>query len=153
MSKRKSSIISELIILAISLYFLYNAVFVLKWQKQWYRSGSLFPIIVSIVVVGAALAGLYQDIAGKNKRDTKKINIGNLKRLPAVLSIMVAELIVWQVFGYFYAAMFVGTSLMIAMMNVVQRDWKKRIRMAVGISAVFIVFVYVLFDKICQIAL
>ena len=153
MDKRKASVVSELIILVVGIYFLYNAVFVLKWQKQWYRSGSLFPIIVSIVVIGASLTGLYQDLIGKNKNSDKKINIGNLKRLPVVLLIMIAELIGWQVFGQFYLSMFLGTAVMIAMMNVLQKNMGKRIAMAVGISGVFILLVYLLFDKVCQMSL
>lgn len=152
-NKKKASIVSELLILVIAGYFLYNSLFVLKWQKQWYRSGSLFPAIISVVVIGAALAGLYQDLFGANKGSKKTFSIGSLKRLPIILGIMVLELIVWQMLGYFYLSMFVGTAVMIAMMNVLEKNWTKRIGFAVVISGVFIGFVYVLFDMICQISM
>ena len=151
--KKKASIISECIVLVVAFYFLYNSLFVLKWQKQWYRSGNLFPLIVSIVVICACLAGLYQDVLGRYKDLDKKIKIGNLKMLPVILLIMVAELIVWQKFHLFYVSMFVGTAGMIIMMNVLEKNWKKRILSALVISAVFIGFVYLLFDVVCQISL
>lgn len=153
MGKTKASIVSEAILLIVGTYFMYNALFVLKWQKQWYRSGSLFPIIASAVLIVAALVGLYQDLYGVNKGSTAVIKIGDLKRMPMILGIMVAELVLWQVAGFFYASMFIGTSAMIAMMNVVEKNWKTRALMAVSISAVFIGFVYLIFDIVCRISL
>lgn len=151
-NKRKASIVSELLVLTVAVYFLYSSLFVLRWQKQWFRSGNVFPAIISVVVICACLAGLCQDLFGS--RDAgRQISIGNLRRLPVILGIMVLELIVWQKFKLFYVSMFAGTAVMIAMMNIVERSWKKRISMAVGISAVFIVLVYLLFDVLCQISM
>ncbi len=153
LSKKKASIVSEILVLIVSLYYLYQSIFVLKWQKQWFRSGSLFPLIISFVVSVACLAGLWQDIFGSGKNSDKKIRIGDLKRLPLILTIMIAELFVWQKFNLFYVSMYAGTALMIYLMNVLETNPKKRIGMALGISTVFIIAVYILFDMVCKISL
>lgn len=152
-NKQKASIISEIIVLVVGLYFLLYSVLEIKWQSQWYRSASLFPIGVSSVLIIATLVALYQDIWGKHKDSTKVLKIGNFKRLPIVVGIIAAEIAAWQFLGNFYLSMFVGTSALITMMNVQQTNRKKRVLMSTAISAVFILLVYLIFGVVFQIDL
>lgn len=150
MKRRTLSIVSELLFIAIGVFFIISS-FSLKRTEQYYESPALYPIIVSGALILASLVALYNDLFGKGKGSNEVFDIPNPKGLLIALVIIVIMKLIWQYLDLFYVAVLLGVWAMLFFFHDTRKEKKKRLIFSTVGSLLFTVVAYLLFTVVLTI--
>lgn len=150
MKRRTLSIVSELLFIAIGVFFAVSSL-MLRQTANYYESPSLYPLIVSVALIITSCVALFNDLFGKGKSDEEVFDIPNPKGLIIALAIIVAMKLIWQLFDLFYVAVLLGVWSMLFCFHDIHKEKKQRLIYATAGSVVFTVVAYVVFTLILTI--
>ncbi|MGE4282755.1 MAG: tripartite tricarboxylate transporter TctB family protein [Clostridia bacterium] len=151
MSKKKASIVSEIIVIIIGLYFLVTT-YTFPYGDGMIIPPSYYPRLVSILMILFGLASLYRDIFGADKNNKDQLEITNIKNFFLMIILAVIIVVSWKFFGLFYLAAFLCTAVALFCLNPAPNSTKKKI-LSICISVGFTIFVYVSFEILLKIKL
>lgn len=145
MKRKTASIISELLVIAVGLFFIIDSIRTFDPRLKYYESPALYPVLVSSIMIVAALVALFKDLTGKTNSDGKKIDIPNIKGFFIAIAIIIVVKLLWQFLDIFYVAIFLGIAAMLFLFHDKDKPMKTRLIVTAAGSIGATVIIYVVF--------
>ena len=143
MSKRTASIISELLFLAVALFFFIGSFYIVG-SGSAYESPTYYPRLISGIMAVLSLISLYRDLFGDLKHVRDVIPIAKKRNLLIVFLCIVALTVLWSRFGLIYLWLFLVLSVLQFALNPVPLTGKHIVKTLI-VSAVYSLTIYLVF--------
>ncbi len=151
MKQRVLSIISEAVLLLTGSLFLYLAQTTLTSGEAFYRSAGFYPsLLCCLIIIGSAI-GIVRDVLEMKKGDGETINLGNMKKLALIMAILIAMVLIWNLFNVFYLSLFLAIAAVMFFFHKTERPLRGRILFALIFSVIFTAIAFAAFSILLQI--
>lgn len=154
MNKRIASIVSYVLVLFLSCGFFIATLSFPPGEPGTglYTSPAYYPQLLCILLGVFSLVGIYQDMYGAGRNETKRITIPNLRNYLLVIVMAVAAALIWQYGESFYAASFLCMAVLLYVLAEGPHSAKKAL-FSIAMAAGCTIFFYVSFAVLLNVQL
>ncbi|MBR1408036.1 MAG: tripartite tricarboxylate transporter TctB family protein [Clostridia bacterium] len=139
MSKKWTSIVTEIVLAVCSLVFFIMAYNFNDGGTSVYAGAGYYPMLVSGLMALFSITGILTDLFGKEKNSRKTIDISRIQNVGFVITAIAIILIFWQFLGLFYVGAVIGVGMLLILLDPKPKTGKRigmMLAIAVGMTAV-----------------